>query len=39
MNGIKAKLEALQRTKPGLFGKKLMDDQVPNLAALSPGAP
>jgi membrane protein len=34
MNGIKAKLEALQSTKPGLFVKKLMDDQVPNLAAL-----
>ena len=34
MNGIKAKLEALQRTRPGLFVKKLMDDQVPNLAAL-----
>ena len=34
MNGIKAKPEVLQHTRPGLFVKKLMDDQVPNLAAL-----
>ena len=34
MNSIKARLDAFQRSRPGLFGKKLMDDQVPNLAAL-----
>jgi membrane protein len=34
MNSLKAKLEAFQRSKVGLFLKKVMDDQAPNLAAL-----
>jgi membrane protein len=34
VNSLKARLEAFQRTKPGLFIKKVMDDQVPNMAAL-----
>jgi membrane protein len=34
MDSIKARLEAFQRSKLGLFIKKLMDDQAPNLAAL-----
>jgi len=31
---LKAKLEAFQRSRTGLFIKKVMDDQAPNLAAL-----
>jgi membrane protein len=34
MNSLKAKLEAFQRSRVGLFFKKVMDDQAPNLAAL-----
>src|SRR5689334_4371214 len=34
MGGLKSKLEKFQRSRAGLFVKKIMDDQVPNLAAL-----
>lgn len=34
MHSLKAKLEAFQRSRAGLFVKKLLDDQSPNLAAL-----
>jgi membrane protein len=34
MNSVKARLEAFQRSRAGLFVKKLLDDQAPNLAAL-----
>jgi membrane protein len=34
MNSLKARAEAVQRSPPGLFVKKLLDDQAPNLAAL-----
>jgi membrane protein len=34
METLKAKLEAFQRSRPGLFVTKVMDDQAPNLAAL-----
>jgi len=34
MSSPKARLEAFQRSKPGLFLEKVMDDQAPNLAAL-----
>jgi membrane protein len=34
MNSLKARLEAFQRSRAGLFVKKLLDDQVPNLGAL-----
>lgn len=34
MNGLKAKLDAFQRSRAGLFLKKVMDDRAPNLAAL-----
>jgi membrane protein len=34
MNSLKAKLEAFQRSRAGLFVKKIQDDQAPNLAAL-----
>jgi membrane protein len=34
MNSLKAKLEAFQRSGVGLFVKKVLDDQAPNLAAL-----
>jgi membrane protein len=34
MKSLKANLETLQKSRFGLFLKKLMDDQVPNLAAL-----
>jgi membrane protein len=34
MNSLKAKLDAFQRSRVGLFLKKVMDDQAPNLAAL-----
>src|ERR1700716_2684883 len=34
MNSVKAKLDAFQRSRVGLFLKKVMDDQAPNLAAL-----
>jgi membrane protein len=34
MNSLKAKLEAFQRSRAGLFVKKIMDDRAPNLAAL-----
>ena len=34
MESLKAKLEAFQRSRVGLFVKKVMDDQAPNLAAL-----
>src|SRR5262245_35449755 len=34
MNSLKAKLEAFQRTRPGLFVKKVLDDQTPHLGAL-----
>jgi membrane protein len=34
MNNIKSRLEAFQRSKPGLLVKKVLDDQAPNLAAL-----
>jgi membrane protein len=34
MNSLKARLEAFQRSRAGLFTKKVLDDQVPNLGAL-----
>src|ERR1700687_3089176 len=34
VNSLKAKLDAFQRSRVGLFVKKVMDDQAPNLAAL-----
>jgi membrane protein len=34
MNSLKARLEAFQRSRAGLFVKKLLDDQVPNLGTL-----
>jgi len=34
MESLKAKLEAFQRSRVGLFIKKVMDDRAPNLAAL-----
>src|ERR1700704_6203398 len=34
VNSLKAKLDAFQRSRVGLFIKKVMDDQAPNLAAL-----
>lgn len=34
MEWLKAKLDAFQRSRFGLFVKKVMDDQAPNLAAL-----
>ena len=34
MKSLKAKLETFQRSRVGLFVKKVMDDQAPNLAAL-----
>src|SRR3954465_9716823 len=34
MNAIKEKMAQFQRSRAGLFVKKVMDDQVPNLAAL-----
>src|SRR4030088_2600126 len=34
MESLKAKLEAFQRSRGGLFVKKVMADQAPNLAAL-----
>src|SRR5882762_3138487 len=34
MASLQAKLEALQRSRVGLFVKKVMDDQAPDLAAL-----
>jgi membrane protein len=34
MESLKAKLEAFQRSRVGLFVKKVMEDQAPNLAAL-----
>jgi len=34
MNSLKARLEALQRSRAGLFVKKVLDDQTPNLGAL-----
>jgi membrane protein len=34
MASLKAKLEAFQRSRVGLFVKKVLDDQAPNLAAL-----
>jgi uncharacterized BrkB/YihY/UPF0761 family membrane protein len=34
MNSIKARLAAFQRSRAGLFVKKVLDDQTPNLAAL-----
>jgi membrane protein len=34
MKTLKARLDAFQRSRAGLFVKKVMDDQVPNLAAL-----
>ena len=34
MESLKAKLEAFQRSRVGLFVQKVMDDQAPNLAAL-----
>ena len=34
MNSLKARLEAFQRSRAGLFVKKLLDDQTPNLGAL-----
>jgi membrane protein len=34
MNPLKARLEAFQRSRVGLFVHKLLDDQAPNLAAL-----
>jgi membrane protein len=34
MESLKAKLAAFQRSRAGLFVKKVMDDQAPNLAAL-----
>jgi membrane protein len=34
MNSLKGKLAAVQRSRPGQFVKKVLDDQMPNLAAL-----
>lgn len=34
VSSLKAKLEAFQRSRAGLFLKKVLDDQAPNLAAL-----
>lgn len=34
MNSLKGKLETFQRSGAGMFIKKVLDDQVPNLAAL-----
>jgi len=34
MNALKARLAAIQRSRPGLFVQKVLDDQMPNLAAL-----
>src|SRR5260370_3974381 len=34
MESLKARVEAFQRARAGLFVKKIMDDQAPNLAAL-----
>jgi membrane protein len=34
MNSLKAKLEAFQRSRVGLFVKKALDDKTPNLGAL-----
>jgi membrane protein len=34
MNSLKARLAALQRSRPGLFVQKVLDDKMPNLAAL-----
>ncbi|HEY1294258.1 MAG TPA: YihY/virulence factor BrkB family protein [Chloroflexota bacterium] len=34
MNSLKARLEAFQRSRAGLFIKKVLDDQTPNLGAL-----
>ena len=34
MDSLKARLAAVQHTGAGRFGKKVMDDQVPNLASL-----
>src|ERR1700704_1715105 len=34
VNSLKAKLDAFQRSRVGLFLKKVMDDQAPNLASL-----
>jgi membrane protein len=34
MDSLKAKLEVFQRSRVGLFVKKVLDDQVPNLGAL-----
>ncbi|HTD76914.1 MAG TPA: YihY/virulence factor BrkB family protein, partial [Chloroflexota bacterium] len=34
MESLKAKLEAFQRSRAGLFVKKVLDDQAPNLGAL-----
>ena len=34
MDSLKARLEAFQRSRVGLFVKKVLDDQAPNLAAL-----
>jgi membrane protein len=34
MNAVKARLEAFQGSRVGLFVKKLLDDQTPNLGAL-----
>src|ERR1700737_2609984 len=34
MTSLKAKLDAFQRSRAGLFIKKVMDDQAPNLASL-----
>src|ERR1700694_4147792 len=33
-SSLKAKLETFQRSRVGLFVKKVMDDQAPNLASL-----
>src|ERR1700737_3975945 len=34
MKSLRARLEAFQNSRAGLFIKKLMDDQAPNLASL-----
>src|SRR4051812_7969976 len=34
MNSLKARFEAFQRSRVGLFLKKALDDKMPNLAAL-----
>jgi membrane protein len=34
VNSLKAKMDAFQRSRVGLFLKKVMDDQAPNLASL-----